>query len=322
MRTNKFRILVINYHYIRPKFIGHGGINGITPRDFETQISKIKKDFDIISAEQLLAVLLGEELLKRDSILLTFDDGLKEQIEFAIPILKKLNVAAIFFTGTGHLNDGKIELVHKIHLVRDAVTPANFIECLNDYQQEINLELPNNIDSLACNKYIYDSAVVARAKYILNFCLDDFDAEVFINDLFDKHILSRKSAESIINELYFSRADIEAFCSHGDFALGTHCNSHVSLAKFSLDQIVSNIGCSHVTLSSLSEKYLPLVSYPFGGKESVSQTVLDGASLAGCIAGFTMDRSLVTEKSKLLSLGRFSCSDLDFDNLNLESIRS
>lgn len=64
-----------------------------TPPDvFEAHVSKMARDYEVVSLE---TVLSGE--LPRRALLITFDDGYRSIAEVALPILRRLGLPSVFF---------------------------------------------------------------------------------------------------------------------------------------------------------------------------------------------------------------------------------
>ena len=94
-------LTVCNYHYIREDFkTKYPSIFGVTPLAFKEQLLLLRNQGDFISSRDLInssdTILSSEE----NYILITFDDGLKEQCDFGLSILNTLNIPALFFANS------------------------------------------------------------------------------------------------------------------------------------------------------------------------------------------------------------------------------
>ena len=93
-------LCVGNYHYIRTGFKAkYPSIFGFTPSQFKMQLENLSKYGEFISQPELLQKI--EQPLQKNYILITFDDGLKEQYEIAKPILDEMGIPFIFFSCSG-----------------------------------------------------------------------------------------------------------------------------------------------------------------------------------------------------------------------------
>lgn len=81
-------------------------VHSISVREFEKQIQFLCKRFDMLSYQGFCDIVQGGKELKKDSVLITFDDGLQDNYTNAYPVLQKYNVPAIIFLTTCHV--GKI----------------------------------------------------------------------------------------------------------------------------------------------------------------------------------------------------------------------
>src|SRR3989344_3737003 len=76
----------------------------ITPEEFEWQLEKIRSlGYKVISLAELERMLDAGAVAPR-TIILTFDDGRKDNYQYAFPILKKFNMPATIFLATDYIN--------------------------------------------------------------------------------------------------------------------------------------------------------------------------------------------------------------------------
>ncbi len=166
-------LIAVNYHYVRPTFDApYPGIHGITPAQLESQLKLLAGIGTFTSAAELRAAVRGERPLAERAFIITFDDGLREQYEHARPVLRRLGIPAIYFINTRPIETATVSPVHKIHLLRAHVAPAEFNQRLARAAAERGIELS---DDEACQRgiehYKYDEPQAARLKYLLNFVL-------------------------------------------------------------------------------------------------------------------------------------------------------
>ncbi len=83
-------------------FMFHGvGDKNYPGELFEAQLKFLQERFEIIKLESLLQQLTITDSWLANSAVLTFDDGLRNNLSVAYPILKKLNAPATFFVCPG-----------------------------------------------------------------------------------------------------------------------------------------------------------------------------------------------------------------------------
>src|SRR5215472_7341714 len=94
------RPVVLIYHGIPSQ-----GLAGeVDARAFERQILFLKSHFELVSMAALATA--RRPLLGRVQVLLTFDDGFRNNAEVAAPILRRHRVPAIFFVCSRHAKPG------------------------------------------------------------------------------------------------------------------------------------------------------------------------------------------------------------------------
>jgi peptidoglycan/xylan/chitin deacetylase (PgdA/CDA1 family) len=96
-------VLVLNYHRIgdgSASLFDHG-LWSADVRSFNEQVGYLKSNFDVIGTDDLPGVLARKS---GRQVLITFDDGYRDNYTAAFPILKRHGVPASFFISTGFLD--------------------------------------------------------------------------------------------------------------------------------------------------------------------------------------------------------------------------
>jgi peptidoglycan/xylan/chitin deacetylase (PgdA/CDA1 family) len=106
--TDLRRVLtVICYHRVgnirSDGFVGFRPNISASPEDFERQIEYVSKRFAPISIVDLVKFIERAEPLPPRPVLVTFDDGYKDNADIAWPILQRRNVPAVVFLATDHV---------------------------------------------------------------------------------------------------------------------------------------------------------------------------------------------------------------------------
>ncbi len=76
-RLSNFNVRILAYHTVNPKY-------------FESQIKHLVENYNVIPLEKVTSN-------NKNSVVITFDDGYKNNLEFAYPILKKYGAPATIF---------------------------------------------------------------------------------------------------------------------------------------------------------------------------------------------------------------------------------
>src|SRR5205823_7871916 len=106
-------LIVVNYHYVRPTYdLPYPGVHGVTPAQLEAQLRLLATVAEFVSGQQVREAVRGTGRLPPRAILVTFDDGLREQFEHGVPVLRRLGIPAVFFVNTHPIASATVSSVH------------------------------------------------------------------------------------------------------------------------------------------------------------------------------------------------------------------
>lgn len=293
---------VANYHYIRTKYsTKYPSIFGVTPISFKDQLLLLKNVGEFVSPSDL--ILNQDSILKsKDNyFFITFDDGLKEQYEYALPILDELNIEAIFFANSMNFENKKVSTVHKIHLLRSIISSNELIEKI---AKNISLSFSDEDKQIAKSIYIYDDLDSAILKYILNFKIDFKIQSIIIKEIFDNYF----DEKVVLDELYMSTQEVINLARKN--LLGSHTHSHFPLGLLDKNNMIFELENSKKYFEKITNSRIDMVAYPYGNKEAVTNEVAILAEQVGYKFGFTTVRGTNNYENNPLLLNRFDCNDL------------
>lgn len=295
-------LTVSNYHYIREDFSSpYPSIFGVTPMGFKHQLKLLKNEGDLIAPSEFLANY--EELVasKDNFFFITFDDGLKEQFDFALPILDELGMQAIFFANSMNTEECRVSTVHKIHLLRSVIPSNVLLDYLKD--QKITMLTQEELQQAKTN-YRFDDEASAELKYLLNFKISFDVKELLIQSIFEKHF----SESEILESLYMSKAQLQYLADIE--CLGSHTHTHYPLGLLREDKLIYELEHSKNYLEQLSGKAIQMIAYPYGTPEACTDLVAETAKKVGYLYGFTTKKGIIEESQNKLLLNRFDCNDV------------
>ena len=81
---------------------------GLPPRWFADQLAYLTRHYEVIPLATLTACITEQRAPPPASVVLTFDDGFRDNYEEAWPILERFGVTATFFVVTESLTDGRL----------------------------------------------------------------------------------------------------------------------------------------------------------------------------------------------------------------------
>lgn len=305
-------LTAINFHYIREHYSEpYPGIHGVTPIEFESQLDLLGQAFQYVSGADIDNAVKGKINLPKNALIVTFDDGLREQYELAWPILKEKGIPVIFYVNTRPILEKMISHVHQIHMVRAHTAPELVLKQLDSFLSSYSGIIPENISELAARQYRYDDSLNARLKYLLNFVLDENQKASFIEGAFLKRFGAQSQA-AISESLYMTPEMILELSESG--SLGTHGHDHLPLALLGNEDIKFQISESLDILSQWGCRNIQGISYPYGGRTAVSEVLAQISIDLGLSFGFTMERATNQSIAHPMLIARFSNSDFPGGN--------
>lgn len=276
-------VLAVNHHYFRASGTGRS-IYPTTPSALIEEVSILRTNGWRLGGEADILSLVAGELPPQDRVcVLTFDDGLKEQLG-ALELLEGIGACAVFFVPTAPLMDRIVLDVHKLHMIRERLADAEMAADLDRTFDFFNRPID---EDLSVNQYPYDGALARRVKFFLNFVLDEDQRRHWIHRTFDTLFGDERTVAA---SLYMDRRDVRMLAARR--LLGSHGHGHVPLASLESGEIRLELERSRDILASLTGNACLGISYPFGTKPAMSADVVSGARQAGYRYGFTMTRGV------------------------------
>jgi peptidoglycan/xylan/chitin deacetylase (PgdA/CDA1 family) len=225
-------LLVVTYHYLAEEApAAPRAIFPATTALLERQVEELAASYELVSRDDLLRALDGEAELPERAALITFDDGLRCQVELALPVLDRLGVPGLFFVPGLPLAEGRVLDVHKVHRLREAMADEEIVAALG-------VEAP----PAPPGRHVYDDPFAAGVKELL--------AGRATEELDD--LLASADAEVGI-DLYMSAEDVAELERRG--MLGAHGYSHDTRDDFAHGADV---------LEALTGSRPRAMSYPYG----------------------------------------------------------
>ena len=165
---------ILNYHRVLPaNKIDNSIVNiSVSVNNFINQINYLKKNFDIISLDDLLVHLKSKS--NKFKIAITFDDGYKDNLKYAYPILERFKAPATIYVITKFIGNKCmpwwIKLDHFIknnNVVGNKKIKFNFFK--NDLLFDDQLNIDNKVSSFIGNNYKLKRTIGSHSHSHYNF---------------------------------------------------------------------------------------------------------------------------------------------------------
>lgn len=265
---------------------------------FDKQIRFLKKYFNIINFNQLNKYLDNGHKLPGPSLILTFDDGYKDNYTIAYPILKKHNVHATIFLTTGFIGTSKIfwwdKISHIIKEIRKREIKLNEISSIVlpffEYKEKIyTFEILERI----LKRKTLPSEQRERMMKILE---DRFDVKINIGNISNNLLLNWGEVREM------SRNKIE---------FGSHTVSHQFLPNLSDEELIYEISESKRKIETEINKEVIALSYPYGGRFSFNDKIKNITKTIGYHFGVASYGINNIKECEYLTLRRISIESID-----------
>jgi len=99
--------------------------------NFRSQLAYLSSRFDFVDIGEFLELLSGRKELRGRKLLFTFDDGFKDNITNALPILEEFGIKAVFFVSTGFVSLTEKEVEKHWHYAREVFHVGRPVENLS-----------------------------------------------------------------------------------------------------------------------------------------------------------------------------------------------
>ena len=186
MKKNN-KLTIIMYHYVREiKNSKFPEIKGLELEGFIRQLDYLQKNFNIITAEQLIQFIIKNKNLPPNSCYLTFDDGYKDHFKYVLPELINRGIQGSFFVPAGVIIEEKVLDVNKIHFILAKAKNKSFLLLdLNSICKKFGFK--ENTLKEYWNKYgknsRYDTSEVVYIKKLLQHVLPEIIRKEITNIL-------------------------------------------------------------------------------------------------------------------------------------------
>jgi peptidoglycan/xylan/chitin deacetylase (PgdA/CDA1 family) len=224
-----------------------GGVLDATPPQFEEQVRLLAKEFDVITPDELDAVVRRG---RGRYVLISFDDAYRDNFDHARPVLKRHGVRATLFVTTDFLDERRISWWDEIAWM---VRTSEKADLLADPWLSGVLKLkPAPEQATRTLIGVYKS-------------LPTDAAPAFLDALADATGTGRHPQDA--GDLHMSWEDVRELRASG-WQIGGHTVSHAILGRLSADEQEREVGGCKVRIESEVGEAMRYFCYPDGGRDS------------------------------------------------------
>jgi peptidoglycan/xylan/chitin deacetylase (PgdA/CDA1 family) len=293
------RLFIIGYHAVveaseRAMKAGMMPQQLISKSLFEKEIDQTATQFDFLSIDQAVDFLEGKRHLKRDSVVVTFDDGYRGIFDHAYPILKKKGVPAVFYVCTDYVGTSRL-LDHDrlFYLIQRAVRAALPIEgLLLQPVRALRREIP-----IGSANRIGNGAALEVTRHLLESC-SKTEREALIRLLQEKLDVGEADFPSDAAMVGWEAVKEMA---QGGMTFGSHTASHCLLTQVDPKVVLEELRLSKEALEGPLHRKIEHLAYPDG---RVNPFIVEAARACGYRSACTTAQSVNRIGGNLYLLGR------------------
>lgn len=281
----KSQVAVLTYHRVGYPDEFPWNVPMVTTQDFENQMRYLRKTYKILSLDTLMRYIQQGDYLLRKAVVITFDDGCKNNFTYAYPILKKYNVPATINLITDHIGSGDLFWWDQVKFA-----------LWNTALKEIDLDGIGKYRILSTNDRM-------RAASNLNDKLkkmSNTERGPIIHSVI--HMLGVHIPANLGKELILSWDDVIEMGGNG-ITFGAHSLTHPNLTRLSLEEARYEISQSKRDVEERLGHGVDVFCYP---NSDFNTEIVNLVKEEGFRCGLTAVPGMVNPKTKLYELGRIS----------------
>ena len=222
--------VIVSYHYCHPTGGWLKGTKSITPEEFDAQLRSLTQNFVCTTMGELMNPAAD---LPETVAVVTFDDGFKDVIEHALPLLQRWRVPATVYCCSAPFVERTVLNVHRVHLLQAKLGLDRFRDAFDELRASrppVALEPSTHPGLLGL--YPYDDEPTRRFKRLLNFELPYRELDPILRELFERFI---GPDQEVAAKLYLSESDLRR-CQDAGLEIGVHGHSHRVLSRLTEDE--------------------------------------------------------------------------------------
>jgi peptidoglycan/xylan/chitin deacetylase (PgdA/CDA1 family) len=257
-------VTVLTYHRVgRPEAAARldDGVVDVTPEQLDRQLAFVRRWFDLIAIDDLLSWVSGRGKLPRKPLLVTFDDGYRDNHDVALPILQRHGVRATFFVATSYVESRRLFWWDRIARAMK-VSP----------RRRIAVEYPERVE-LALGSDDAKRASIRRALRIVK-DRSGLDLERFVGGLERAAGATLGAAEERrIADAVVMRWEHVAALRRAGMDVQSHTCSHRVLQTLGPAELRHELRASRAALERALGERVRAVSYPVGASVAASSAI-------------------------------------------------
>lgn len=290
-------LTILTYHRVietPDEFPFDRGVVDASPAQFDEQMGMLRRDCTPIGLPELRAFLDGAEL-PPNAAMVTFDDGYRDNIEVAFPILERWRVPAVFFVATDYITRRRLFWWDRITYL-----------LLNTAQRHLRLDYPQRLEfdlPAERNRALQLLLRMVKSQYRL-------DLTALLEELTRACDLSwdDRLEARLANQQLMSWEDLKTLTQRG-MEVQSHTVTHRPLQNLARSDLEDELTRSRVELEERLGTRVDSIASPGGYPLDRIPPLLEAMRTAGYVMGFSNATGATPlERSRPLQFARVAAA--------------
>jgi peptidoglycan/xylan/chitin deacetylase (PgdA/CDA1 family) len=273
-------LTVLTYHRIAEPAANlfYDPVISATPDAFCAQIEWLCSHFQVLTLDELAKRIQTGSPWREPTALVTFDDGYRDNLEQAVPILQEHDVPATFFIPTSFLDSAELPWWDVVAYIVKQTQLRRFV--VKTVADDAASSLEINLETMSRSR-----AIMLIIRAVLDEAVDD--ARKFLDRLAACAQVA-VDADALGRSLFMSWPQLRHLASLGPrLAVGSHSVNHRNLARLDDDSQLREVaGAKHVLEAQLGCEIYAF-AYPYGWPGTYTHRTKAIVAEAGYCLAFT-----------------------------------
>lgn len=275
-------VCVLLYHRVCNLPLDVWGL-AISPEIFERHIRFYKDNYNILRFDE------DWSNVHEPSLIITFDDGYADNLNYALPILEKYKVPATIFVSSGNIGTDR-------EFWWDELERIIFYNNKNEYYFRPNEEY------FPLSTYEEKKEACRRVRLFLKKLLPE-ERDEFLKKMMSELEVDRISRS--INRTMNER-ELRTLASSPYITIGGHTVTHNMLSAETKKQQEWEIITSKTRIEEIIDNEITVFSYPFGGDDDINSYSIENVKKAGYKRAATTSIGVVSKETNPFTIPRNS----------------
>ena len=265
------QLIVLNYHRIGDADSSHfdPGVFSASAEGFDEQIRVLKSRYRFATVGQAVDIIERRESLSEAMILMTFDDGYRDNFTEAFPILQRHGIEGIFFLVSSDTGTDRVLWWDEIAYLAKRHSPKT-LRIKYPHTEDFDLSPENFKEGLRRLLRVFKGPATTDTSHFLAMLKESVGF----------------SSEDVHADLIMSWDDARAMRA-GGMTIGLHAHTHRILAKLPLEQQIGELKKCREKIEAEIGVETRILAYPDGARDAFNNQTIEAAREVGVRVAFS-----------------------------------